>query len=364
MLSALLFLAACVVQDPPRRRDSPEPPRRQDRQDPPKKLQNIDVHVHLWSPRGPGPRSEGESDYEAAGKNLLEHMDRYGIARALLMPPPRTRGNERPDEIGALKKLVKDYPQRFALAAGGDVLSPMIHETKADAVTKEIRERFEREALRLAAEGVKAFGELSALHLSFNEDHVFEETLPDHPLFLALADISAKTGIPIDLHMEAVEKEMATPAGFGDRNPEMLKANIPALERLLKHNRKARIVWQHIGWDNTGQMTLDLLRRLLKGHENLFMALRIEERAVTRDKKPMPHRIVDRQGKVVAEWAALLEEFPDRFVIGSDEFFTRPGSPKRWPQSFEETWRMLDQLKEELAAKIGRENAKRIYNLQ
>ncbi len=30
---------------------------------------------------------------------------------------------------------------------------------------------------------------------------------PDHPLFLVLAEVAAKYGIPIDLHMEAVPEK-------------------------------------------------------------------------------------------------------------------------------------------------------------
>ena len=77
----------------------------------------------------------------------------------------------------------------------------------------------------------------------------------------------------------------------------------------------------------------------------------------------MPNRIVDGQGKITAAWRALLEEFPDRFVIGTDEFFCVPGNASAAPQSFEETWRILEQLPADLAKKIGRENAERVYGL-
>jgi predicted TIM-barrel fold metal-dependent hydrolase len=193
------------------------------------------------------------------------------------------------------------------------------------------------------------------------------QAAPDHPLFLLLADIAARHQLPIDLHMEAVPEKMETPAGFrrlNRNNPPFLEPNIAALERLLAHNRKATIVWQHAGWDNTGQATPQLFRRLLKSHSNLVLALRIEERQLTVGGTPMANRIVDTKGAIRSEWLELLKDFPDRFMIGSDEFIGIPGRTPRRPQSFDETWPLLEQLGGRLAAKIAAKNARRVYGLQ
>lgn len=339
--------------------------------------QNIDVHLHLWGNQGPGimpggpgqkgPKGNkslgsGEKDYESAAKNLLEFMDKYGVKKALLMPPPRTRENTDLTEVQELLSVAKNHPDRFAVAAGGDVLNPVIHEIAASDVTDDVKKQFEAEAEKLVSYGIKAFGEMAALHLSMNQKHVVESASPDHPLFLLLADIATRHDIPIDLHMEAVPEDMPKPEGLNDKNPDTLKANIPAFERLLSHNLKVRIVWQHIGWDNTGNMTVALLRRLLKDHDNLFLALRVEDRPMmVGSRNPMPNRIVDENWKVKNEWLELFKEFPDRFVIGTDEFFGTPGTKS--PQSFEETWRLMEQLPEGLAKKIGHDNAARIYGL-
>ena len=72
--------------------------------------------------------------------------------------------------------------------------------------------------------------------------------------------------------MEAVVKNTPLPENLraiSKKNPSTLNANIPAFERLLKHNRKAKIVWQHVGWDNVGQMNISLLRKMLTAHPNL-----------------------------------------------------------------------------------------------
>ncbi|MCP5049928.1 MAG: hypothetical protein GY940_22365, partial [bacterium] len=210
----------------------------------------IDTHMHLLG-MGRG-RGGPVKDYEAAAAGLVKLMDQMNVSKALIMPPPQHSGQQGGYDYRELLKAVKKFPQRLVLAAGGGILNPMIHGTDRSAVTNGVKKRFRKEAEQLLKAGAKAFGEMTAMHVSMNPRHPILETSPDHPLFLLLADIAAENNVPIDLHMEAVPKEMATPRVLfkrSSRNPDTLKANIPALERLLKHNRKARIVWQHIGWD-------------------------------------------------------------------------------------------------------------------
>jgi len=77
----------------------------------------------------------------------------------------------------------------------------------------------------------------------------------------------------------------------------------------------------------------------------------------------MPNRIVDQNGAIEPEWLELINEFPDRIMIGGDEFVGIPGLTPPKVQSFDETWGMLGQLPSSLAAKVGEENAATAYNL-
>jgi predicted TIM-barrel fold metal-dependent hydrolase len=170
--------------------------------------------------------------------------------------------------------------------------------------------------------------------------------------------------------MEAVPEDMDLPEAFhkiSPNNPPILHANIPAFERLLAHNKKAKIVWQHIGWDNTGYMTIELLRRLLTAHPNLYLALRVEERQYDMTGRPIPNRIVDENRRIRPEWLKFISNFPDRFMIGTDNFFGAaiygPGG-QALPQTMKETWSVVDQLPPELAKKVGRGNAARVYNIE
>ena len=62
-------------------------------------------------------------------------------------------------------------------------------------------------------------------------------------------------------------------------------------------------------------------------------------------------------GKIKPAWLALLRQFPDRFVIGSDQFFDQ--SPTR----LERARSLVDALPPDLARAVAGDNAKRIYRL-
>ena len=78
---------------------------------------------------------------------------------------------------------------------------------------------------------------------------------------------------------------------------------------------------------------------------------------------PMPNRIVDENWELGSDWLALISDFPERFMIGSDEFIGIPGLTPNYAQSFEETWPVLNQLPSDLATRVGRDNVLRVYNL-
>ena len=158
--------------------------------------------------------------------------------------------------------------------------------------------------------------------------------------------------MPIDLHMEAVPQDMPfPPERRGGANPENLKANIAAFERLLAHNRDARIVWLHAGWDLTGLRTTGLMEDLLRRHPNLAMNIKAD-RIGTPASGPFGP-----DGKIKPAWLAMLQAFPDRFAIGSDEF-AGDGVDR-----FTNARRLIDQLPSDLTRRVGHENARRLYRL-
>lgn len=195
-------------------------------------------------------------------------------------------------------------------------------------------------------------------HFSFG-DHPYMSVAPDHPLLLLLVSIAAKGNVLVDLHMEAVPVDRPMPELWQGRrnpretgNPARLKANLPAFERLLAHDRKAKIVWAHAGWDNSGERTVELMRRLLASHLNLYISIKLDRR---HPRLTTPFALF---GGIRREWLALFAECPDRFVTGSDHFYgEEPGNRLSPMRDF------VNALPPELAGKIARENAIRLYRL-
>lgn len=335
-------------------------------QDPASRI--IDIHFHAH----PQVRQSGDFifDTDGAARLAVRTMDANGIALAVVMPPPMPYNHRSAYDYPELKRLAAARPGRFAFFGGGGTLNGMIQNADPGAVTAEQRAEFEQTARAILAAGAAGFGELTALHLSLRPGHPFVMSPPDHPLFLLLADIAAERGVPIDLHMEAVARNRPTPQlalNRGQSNPEQLAENISGLERLLAHNRKAPILWSHVGWDNTGHRRPPLIRRLLAQHPNLYMSVKLLNAAASRRQRgdggaqADPSNPLDADGAVKPGWLALFEAFPDRFLIGSDTHVFVSGR-----QSFivaDQTAAFIRALPEHLARAIAYENAQRLLRL-
>jgi predicted TIM-barrel fold metal-dependent hydrolase len=174
-----------------------------------------------------------------------------------------------------------------------------------------------------------------------------------------LADIAAETGLPITMHLEAVPRTMALPPSWhveGIAPPKELTSNIVELERLLAHNERAKVVWAHGGWDNTGHRTPELCRQLLQAHPNLYMELKIDPRRPGLN-SPLTGGA---SGTLKPEWLKLFEDFPDRFVLGSDQHYPMPAdNVQRW----EGVVRLFNELPPDLQRRFGTENARSIYRI-
>lgn len=318
----------------------------------------IDVHVHLVGGRG---------GFSGAPQAALELMDKAGTRKAILMPTPQPDAQY---DFEPVANAARSAPKRFAFLGGGGSLNPMIHSHgELSQVTAEVRRGFEEKAEEIIAAGAAGFGEITAHHHSVVQGHPYERVEADHPLLLLLADIAARHDVPIDFEMALVVQE-TPPRGplANPRNPPVFRPNLEGFERLLAHNRKTKFVWAHAGSDFIGHWTVALSRELLRKHSNLYMSLRLAGGV------PF-NRPLDEGGRLRPQWLELLREFPDRFVIGSDNFYARAGGgvdPKApgmiFAQGNEQRAQaartLLSQLPPELAAKIGHENAERLYKLK
>lgn len=117
-----------------------------------------------------------------------------------------------------------------------------------------------------------------------------------------------------------------------------------AIEIVFETWPEARVIWAHSGFDRPDEVG-DLLRK----HDQLWADL-----AYRSDMK--------RAGTVDPQWRAVFEEFPDRFMVGTDTF-----APERWyyvgsHAVFTRGW--LEDLDDDLAYNIAYGNAAAMLGIE
>lgn len=310
----------------------------------------IDTHFH----------AEVGDNVNRVVEGAIQTMDKYGIRRVVIMSQPRPYGVRNPYDIGDLRSAVKRYPGRFLVAAGGGILNPIIQGTNPDGISENDLKSFRERAEKLV-EGASAIGEIASHHLSvvtMGTQHAYQASPPDHPYIRVLADVAAARGIPLDLHLDLVPQDMDLPKRsiLNPSNPPQIKGNREGLERLLAHNREAKIVWAHAGNDPLGFRNPLVMRELLSRHSNLHMNIRLPRGG------PQPFFALNEAGQLKPVWLKLFADYPDRFMLGSDFMQQAGGSSRGITEEVFNNFRsLLEQLPDELAQAIAWKNAERIY---
>lgn len=119
-------------------------------------------------------------------------------------------------------------------------------------------------------------------------------------------------------------------------------ADADAVDILMRHNPKARIIWAHTGFG----LPADRVAAMLAKYPMLWGELSYRS------------GITD-GGRLTPEWRALFERFPDRFLVGSDTWIA-----ERWASYGDimagyRAW--LAQLPPDIAAKIAHGNARAMF---
>jgi len=314
----------------------------------------IDVHVHLLATDLAGAK--------ALAGEAVAFAQSQGMRKVLLFPPPQMNQNtllDGPEFAPALE----EYGDRVAFLGGGASLNPMLQAAANRTPSASEVETYRQRAEVIANSGSRGFGEIALHHLSMTAKHPYEMVSADHPFLKVLMDVAAAHSMPIDLHFDPILAQSTLPEALrGNKNPSTFAPNVEGFERLLAYNRAATVVWAHAGGgDDFGAFTPHLVTRMLTEHPNLYLSLR------PRSKRP---GAILGTGERNDEWLAVVESFPDRFVMGSDSFFvqsSRGGAAQDFAERLgaqtQAIRRVLQFLTPETARKVARANAVRLYHL-
>jgi hypothetical protein len=175
-------------------------------------------------------------------------------------------------------------------------------------------------------------GELMSRHDDLTALTYGEPPHLDHPAFLEIFDMAAEGGYPVLIHHN-ISAAYAQDAVYRDE-----------LEAGLAHNRNSKIIWAHAGVSRRIEVTglAQIVDDLMQTHSNLWADLSW----VCWDE------YIDVSSESRAEWAALLDKYPDRFMIGSDLV----GHWGSYVETITRYHSLLDLLKPETASKVASEN--------
>jgi predicted TIM-barrel fold metal-dependent hydrolase len=235
-------------------------------------------------------------------------------------------------------KFAEQYPGRFIPFGGNEPIREFIKREGERAYTLQnpgVVGYLGRLEGALRNGQFKGIGEL-VVNSTYSRSDKPSKYPADSPLMQRLWALSASYGIPLSAHMDATSDSIAQ------------------MERLLASDRRGIWIWAHTGWSADSSPTL--LRRLLREHPNLFCELSGRE-SIRRIYRGDP---INEGGTLKPSWRTLLEEFPDRFVIGTD---IDPATLETYTEGIG-YWRgILTQLSPTTAAKLAHENAERLLKL-
>jgi predicted TIM-barrel fold metal-dependent hydrolase len=172
--------------------------------------------------------------------------------------------------------------------------------------------------------GELAAGTEAGPYVGLGEFHLYDSADADGPTARRLMQLAEQRGLVVLAHVDDV-----------------------AIEKLLAHAPKVRLIWAHSG---IGGVPIDRVRALLLRYPTLLGELSYRPGLTSGD------------GRLSAEWRALLGAMPERFLVGSDTWINA-----RWDDYellMQQARRWLGDLPPAAARRIAWENGAALFGLR
>ena len=286
---------------------------------------------------------------------LLSELSKENTQAAILMPKFYTGGGpydgkDVSSDDNQVEALYKSYPSIFFPLIGlqRNQLCDDISWHQSSTVSA-----IEAELVQKLSSGMYfGAGELIVIHWAYGKhqnsskrnkncselDHGL-----DSPLVLAMLGQLKKFNKPLVIHMEASPK------------------GISQLKKVLPLG--AKIVWAH----NCGRAHPDVIRGLLSQFDNLSCDLaNMDDRGFYGSGQPRVESftyLIMRDGVLDEAQKKLIEDFPNRFMVGTDVAHTEGFEKQQVSKRLNRMRFMLGQLSPATAKKVAYQNAIQIFDL-
>ena len=178
----------------------------------------------------------------------------------------------------------------------------------------------------------EGIGEVMTRHDDLTALTYGETARADHVALDAVYELAAERDLPVYVHSNIGSVWLREPIYLDE------------MENALKRHRRTRFIWCHAGISRRIEIPTETkeIRRLLSTYEQLWIDLSwvVLGDYIAPDGKPAP------------DWIELVEEFPDRFMIGSDTVGRFTGLAA----TIQEYYVFLEALSPETRAKVAHDN--------
>lgn len=295
-----------------------------------------DLHFH------PRTRIKPSEARQWMDKNGVRWAGGGATSKAALLAAKGKSGKPAEENERILWQSYKEYlGDRFIAFAGQ---SEMIHayaEGGTEAIEDVNNPRFQKlitEAERdLEAGIVKGIGEMFVNNKRSTKIKNFRrKSRADAPTIVMLFDLVSRYDSTLTIHMDSDSD------------------SLDQLSKLLQTNLSGRLLWNHCGM----YIEPSELKSFLSRYPNLYCELAYRYPPMN-GKKRRHINVFDGSGPK-EDWLMLIEEFPDRFMIGTDA-----KDEKTYSESIDNVRKgLFPYLKPDTLRKVAYENAKRIFVLQ
>jgi len=185
----------------------------------------------------------------------------------------------------------------------------------------------------LEAGRAKGVGELFINNMNTNKNpKMRRKVAADAPIFQDLYQLLAKHNAFLGIHME------------GDSD------SLEQMENLLSSDRNGRILWNHCGSTTSSSD----VRRMMSRNSNLFCEFSFRYMHTKSERNIFGASWLD------GGWRELIEDFPDRFMIGTDAH--NSNDYRKYVKVVRSG--LLANLSDETAEKVAYKNAQYLFGLQ